>query len=295
MKQRRTGDNTNTSLCQPSTIQSVDEQSDKTCLNDNANVTLRNKSQRSQQVKLAGEGTPTGVSEERLRVIIRQELTEILKTNLKALVKEELSNIAQQLSGFHDSLTYFNGSFEDIKRDIEKITLTVKSLETDNIKLYATIADLSVRLSSLEQVSRESNIEINGIPERKSENLIGVVSQLTQSVGCSVAVDDILHVTRVAKLNRDNKRPRSIVAKLRSPRQRVSLLAAVSSYNRKNPKNKLNTTHFGLEEPGHPVFVSEHLTPANKSLHAAVRMKAKEMSYKFVWVRNGRICKKGRI
>ena len=41
--------------------------------------------------------------------------------------------------------------------------------------------------------------------------------------------------------------------------------------------------------PRKSVYVSEHLSPANKSLHAAARLKAKELNYKFTWIRNGRI------
>ncbi|KAF9407451.1 hypothetical protein HW555_012529 [Spodoptera exigua] len=33
-----------------------------------------------------------------------------------------------------------------------------------------------------------------------------------------------------------------------------------------------------------PIFVTEHLSPANKSLHAAARLRAKEKRYKHVWL-----------
>ncbi|CAH2090658.1 unnamed protein product [Euphydryas editha] len=38
-----------------------------------------------------------------------------------------------------------------------------------------------------------------------------------------------------------------------------------------------------------PVFIQEHLSPQNKALHAAVRIRAKEKGYKYVWVRSGKI------
>ncbi|CAH2097110.1 unnamed protein product [Euphydryas editha] len=176
-----------------------------------------------------------------------------------------------------------------ISKDIEEKTAIIKTLQTDNANLQATVSDLSERLSALEQNMRENNIEINGIPESKSENLVNTISQLAKTVNQPFADDDFLHVTRVAKLNRDSARPRTVVVKLRSTRHRDALLAAVATYNRKNPKNKLSSSHLGVDGPSVPVFVSEHLSPANKSLHAATRKKAKEMAYKFVWVRGGRI------
>lgn len=98
-----------------------------------------------------------------------------------------------------------------------------------------------------------------------------------------------MHVTRVAKLDRDTGRPRTVIAKLRSPRHCDILLAAVQGYNKKNQEHKLSSHHLGLGGTKCPVYVAEHLTPANKSLHAEARRKAKESDYKFVWIRNGRI------
>lgn len=35
--------------------------------------------------------------------------------------------------------------------------------------------------------------------------------------------------------------------------------------------------------------MTEHLSPANKALHAAARTRAKEAGYKYVRIRNGRV------
>lgn len=38
-----------------------------------------------------------------------------------------------------------------------------------------------------------------------------------------------------------------------------------------------------------PIFLVEHLLPTNKALHAEMRIRAKEINYKYVWVRSGKI------
>lgn len=116
-----------------------------------------------------------------------------------------------------------------------------------------------------------------------------VIAQIAKTVDCKVLDDDVYHVTRVAKLNKEGDRPRTVIVKLRSPRHRDAMLAAVAKFNKSNPKSKLSSQHLGIAGSPKPIFVAEHLTPANKSLHAAARLKAKKESYKFVWVRNGRI------
>lgn len=37
------------------------------------------------------------------------------------------------------------------------------------------------------------------------------------------------------------------------------------------------------------IYIVEDLSPSNKALHAATRIKAKEKNYKYVWLRNGKI------
>ncbi|KAF9409488.1 hypothetical protein HW555_011163 [Spodoptera exigua] len=91
------------------------------------------------------------------------------------------------------------------------------------------------------------------------------------------------------KSNPASKKPKAVICKLSSKAHRDNLLGAIQIYNRKNPKNKLNTKLIGYGDTESPVYVSEHLTPANKSLHAATRIAAKEKNYKYVWVRNGKI------
>ncbi|CAH2084842.1 unnamed protein product [Euphydryas editha] len=126
-------------------------------------------------------------------------------------------------------------------------------------------------------------------PEHKSENLLNTVQQLGRIVESPISESDILHVTRIAKLNKESNRPRSVIVKLRSQRHRNELLAAVTRFNKKNKDKKLSTEHLGLGGRREPIFVSEHLTLSNKQLHAAARKKAKEAGFKFVWIRDGRI------
>lgn len=284
IKQRRRGDNTNTPIRHaPSSQSPIDIPSDDT--NEQAcNVTLRTKPQ-SHSYK----GNAAFVTEERLRHILRQEIADIVKISLRDIVKKELTNIAEQVNSFQESLNFFNNYFEDVKKDLEDKTATIKSLQNENSNLQCSMNDLTQRLSALEQNMRENNLEINGVPERKSENLFSTISQLAKSIQHPLANDDVLNVTRVAKLNRDDARPRNIIVKMRSTQQRDALLASVANYNKKNPKNKLSSSHLGYDGPSTPVFVAEHLSPSNKSLHAAARIKAKEKAYKFVWVRGGRI------
>lgn len=116
-----------------------------------------------------------------------------------------------------------------------------------------------------------------------------IVKKLGETIGYSVGTDMVRHCTRIAKLNRASNRPRTIVVQFNSQMVKDYFLASVMNFNRARSNDKLNSTHIGIAGNKDPIFVTEHLSPANKALHAAARLKAKELGYKFIWVRNGRI------
>lgn len=255
---------------------------------DGVNVTIRRKDAKSHDISYEADNLYPE-AEQRLRTIIRSEFQETLQAMMEKLITKELQPINQILKEFRESVDFFNGKYEELKSAVEERNASIHKLEVNNIELQSTITDLTLRLNLAEQHLRENNVEINGVTEHGSENLVSTIMQLSSTVKAQLKDDDVLHVTRVAKLDRNSNRPRSIIAKFRSTRQRDSFLAAVANYNRNNKEEKLNTRHLGIAGQRSPVYVSEHLIPSTKALHAAARLKAREMNYKFVWVRNGRV------
>lgn len=247
---------------------------------ENRNITTRINKQRSKS-----DNSNSYVTEDKLRKIINQELTETIKTQ----ISENLANINRQISGFSESLAFMSKQYDALLQSITEKNEIINNLVAKNEKLEMQVNNLTDRLCLVEQSMRSANLEITGIPENRSENLLKTVEQLARTIEVPIAEADILHVTRVAKQNKESNRPRSVVVKLCSQRRRDEILAAVSKFNKKNKDDKLNSKHLGLGGRCEPVFVSEHLTLANKNLHAMARKKAKESGFKFVWIRDGRI------
>lgn len=242
--------------------------------------------------------------------VTREEVQDILQDTLDKKINEmmlkfqqsipklldiKLEPLKRELTEIATSMNNLNTQYEEIKREnIEikeinaQLQTEVKTLKKENSSLHVTISDMNIRLNNVEQNSRSNNIELQCVPESKSENLIHIAIQLGKVVGCKINENDVLHCTRVAKFDRSSDRSRSIVIQLSSVRLRDQLLASSIAFNKKNPENKLNSGHIGLKS-NVPIFVMEHLSSFNKGLHAAARQKAKELNYKYVWVRNGRI------
>lgn len=141
----------------------------------------------------------------------------------------------------------------------------------------------------MEQNSRLQNIEINGIPENKAENLVKTVVQMGNAVSMKIKEDDILSAVSERKIDPENKNPRAVILKLWSTILRDIFLTSVMQFNRSIAKDKLSSRHLAYGEPVRSVLVSEHLSPLNKKIHAATRKAAQENGFAYVWVRDGKV------
>lgn len=258
------------------------------------NVTSRSKKRQ------ALSSPPTTDSGPITRDDIRDIVTEILRADRTAMLAElrntittsissELKTIREEIQDVKDSMAYISKDYDDLKEELTLSSVLVKNLESQNKIMENTIINLTTRVNQMEQHARSSNIEMQCVPEYKSENLMTLTKQLGSIIGCQVTDDHILNCTRVAKLKRDSDRPRSIVVQFCSPKIRDSFLAASIEFNKSHADAKLNSSHIGIAGEKKPIYIMEHLSPTNKAIHAAARTKAKAIGYKFVWVRGGRV------
>lgn len=200
------------------------------------------------------------------------------------------SGLREDLNGAINTLQFLSACHDDQQKLNEKTKSDFLEFTKCSNSLQPKLSELNHKIAYMEQFARQSNVEIQGIPERRNENLMSIVKKIGNTVSCNLQETDILEFHRVAKQNTNSNRPKNIVVKLNCPRTRDNLLASVKIFNKnKHSDNKLNTSHIELPGERRPVYVTEHLSPENKKLHAATRIAAKEKNYKFVWIRNGRI------
>lgn len=212
-----------------------------------------------------------------------------LRTTIEDLLGAKLKFIREEIKDVKDSMDFMNARYEDITKEHTQNTERMKLLENENSMLKIKIDDLSSRISQMEQSTRMNNIEIQCLPERRDENLLKIVKDLGKTINFPVNDENVGHCSRIAKLNKDSTRPRSIIVQFSNAKIRDSFLAAAIKFNKSRPNDRLNTAHLNLPGPKSPIFILEHLSVANKNLHAAARVKAKEKGYRYVWVRGGRI------
>lgn len=223
---------------------------------------------------------------------IQSAVDESVRFAINSYFKKEFNALKSELATLKDveaSMKFLSADYDLIKKELEESRSSVTTLTKSNSELSNKVEDLSARLNIMEQHSRETNIEINGVPENKSENLVILTKQLGSAVSFPIQESEIQSCSRVRKMDESSNRPRSIIVKLANTRTRDGILASVSKYNRSNPTEKLHSGLLGYAGSKVPVYVSEHLSPYYKALHAQTRKVARENNIKYVWIRNGRI------
>lgn len=274
-------DNSNTPVRQ---AQTLDTKSVCDTISPGENVTQRNKTKRD--ATITKDILSCETNEGRIRQIIRDEI----QCAVKEMVEKCIGTFCNEIKEFKESLTFFNSQFEELKQEIKDRKLIIERLDKENKDLRQSLTYLRTEMNLLQQQSRSNNLEIQCVPESKSENLYSLVKQLATTVKCDITEQEVLHCARIAKQDSKSTRPRSIIVKFSSQRVRDKVLASCIKYNKLNSKEKLHASHLGISsEKIVPIFIAEHLSPENKSIHAASRRKAKELNYKYVWVRNGHV------
>lgn len=236
----------------------------------------------TQRVKSRSSATCECISADVIRDIIREELNSKFYT--------QISDIQAKLNRLDETLAHFNTEHKNIIRECEAQMTLITTLKSDNEHLRAVTEDLVKRVNHTEQLSRACNIEIQCVPEHKNENLYNTVTQLANTIRCPLSETDLHYCARIAKQNSKSPRPRSVLVRFSSRRLRDTFLASAIKFNRENPTDKLSTSHLGYGgNKKSAIYVCEHLTPQTKQLHAEARIKAKELSYRYCWVRDGKV------
>lgn len=219
-----------------------------------------------------------------------RDFRQALKEDVKLLVRKEMQATVQQLKDDFTTTTNFICDEQlDMKQHIKQKDLVIKNLETELSNLKKDHNILNSRIMAMDRGTRSQNLEIQVVPESKTENPYGIFNNLCKTLNMVISNDQIHSCRRVAKLDSSSNRPRNLLVTLINPRLRDEVLSACHRYNKSHKSDTLNTSHLGLTCEKQKIYVTEHLSPECKALHAAARKVAKDKAYKYVWVKYGRV------
>lgn len=190
---------------------------------------------------------------------------------------EELKESVQYMSATYDKLVLELQQKTETVRELNK---AVKDLSEDNLHKNKKIRELEIRLNDSDQYSRNRNIEIAGLEHNENEDLGVLVKKLAGKLNITeFTLQDIDIMHRVPAKN--EKVPPKIVVQFKTRTKRNMWLA--------NKRHGLNNGDVTGSRSTVPVYINEHLTPYWKELLWLAKQRAREINFKLVWFRDGKL------
>ncbi|KAH6946776.1 hypothetical protein HPB50_015251 [Hyalomma asiaticum] len=205
-------------------------------------------------------------------------------------MSSEVSNLARELRKeireLKSSLEFINKQYETLKQDCADVRTENVALKASQHMLTQEIETLkkqlhetSLKVTSQDQYSRNKNIEIKGIPHERTEKLVDVLGKVGDALGEPIKEQDIEVCHRVATRKAATEQSIVVVFNQRAKREKVL---------EKARKARINSNDLGFDK-SQAIYINEHLCPQLKRLLGLAIVKKKELNWRFVWVKGGKI------
>jgi hypothetical protein len=215
--------------------------------------------------------------------IILNKLTELCQ-KLGAL-----DYIKSQTEEITKNYAFLSLKYDDQQRQMKDMMAENKEMRDQVSVVLNSLADvqkenrqLRQKLDDMEQYSRNSNLEVVGVPETPSEVPEMIATTIAKKLGVPVQKEDIEAAHRVASSR--SPKPLVIRFKARSLRDKV-----LDKSRKQTQTEKLKAKDLCPDFKDTPVFINEHLTADRKKLITEARAKKNEKDYKYLWTKSGTI------
>lgn len=222
-----------------------------------------------------------------MQVVPLDQVTNIVKTAVRDAVadfKQMLVDLKNEVSTLKESVKFISDKYEIVTKKMDDINRELKvipNMKHDIANIDNKIKQIQHEFELRDQWARRSNLEIIGIPEKKGENLINVISKLAQFADAKLNPDtEIDFITRVAPVDKSVKKAKPIIVRFISRYRKDEFLAKVRSIK------EFRASDIGFSQDSSRLYFNDHLTKNNKLLLQNVTKTVKDKLYKYVWVRN---------
>lgn len=212
------------------------------------------------------------------------------KLNSMELKLVDLPKLISDIKGIKGNITNLQDSCQGAINRIEEFASRIEDVEARVTCLEASLSDIVEVKSQIftclrndmtrDQLSRLNNIEIKGVPFKKSENLFDIIEKLGVSINYKVAKVQINYVSRIPTYSGNEK---SIVVSFLNRYVKEDFVASARLLK------SLSAADIGFKNDQGRIYVNDHLSPEYKKLLTRTKQRAKEKSYQFTWVKFSKI------
>ncbi|CAG9791760.1 unnamed protein product [Diatraea saccharalis] len=213
----------------------------------------------------------------------REEIREEMRAN-----RLESKRLNDSVAALADRITECESHMKKLDERVEQLEVRLSDKRDGTSTLSAAIDQLKSELNERDQEFLLTDIEITCIPEQKEENLLTIVNKVATKLGVTLHAEDVVSAVRMGRIldvtrSPATSRPRPIVVRLARRAMRDRFLDAVKV------RRGANTEDMNL--PGRPCrfFVNERLTKRNRQLFRRARELARDLGWRYVWTKDGRI------
>ncbi|KAJ2948942.1 hypothetical protein O0L34_g5880 [Tuta absoluta] len=206
-------------------------------------------------------------------------------------IQEMFSSLSSSLTALNDSVMACHGEITAVRTELTALKQDVNNRfeknEEDIEQLHHEIMTLRSEIDHRDRMQQLNNVEISGVTENNGENLNQIVTLLATKLGVSLDLRDVDYVARAGKRRTVEGdlplRPRPIIVRFTRRAPRDELLRAART------RRNLSTDLIEIAGERRSVYVNEHLIKADRQLYGKARSVARELNFKYVWKKNGRI------
>lgn len=207
-------------------------------------------------------------------ILVQLASLPILSQDLK-IIKDDLSDLKQSVEMAHQRTDKLHDSVQLLETKVKN----VEKISSDIPILQKEIARLNSELEERDQWARANNVEIKGIPQKKDENLYSLVQSISNYVNFPIKKEDINYIARVPTRLPNMAKPIIICFNNRYVKEDLVAVAR---------KRNLNISDIGYSSSS-TFYINDHLTQHSKSLLSKAKSRAKEVGFKYIWVKHSKI------
>lgn len=249
------------------------------------NITVRSKIARA--LSPSEKGSPEHDNKEHVTHSPADMLTD-LKIYLRNLLHTEINGVKKSIDNLTSAIKEQNTRIEQLEARVSVLESRSDANQTSTSYLQSIVTQLQTDIAERDQAFLLNDIEIAGCPEVPSENSTHIVLTVAKKIGVEIDEKDIVSAERVGLPRNAGQGgapalPRPLAVRLARRATRNALLQAART------RREINSDGFGLPGPTRPLYVNERLTKYNRQLFQKARALARELQYKYVWTREGKI------
>lgn len=196
---------------------------------------------------------------------------------------EDVKTIKQDISNLKSSVEYVHEASNELSATVKSLETRISEVEEHTNLINSLKLDLDKFKDdhqNKEQWARANNVEVKGIPLKKTENLYNIIEQISNVIKCPIRKEDINYIARVPNPQSDTQK--SIIVALNNRYKKEEFVTAARSYK------ELPVSRLGYTEAGN-VYINDHLTLFNKGLLKKAKDLSKVKNFKYVWVKHCKI------